>query len=119
MDELIKISDVIKICKRFTLYNNNGTTAFFNKASFADLLRTSAVNVDKYVPQWIAVKDRLPECGVNVLVTFVNRILGEAFVGVMVLFDDGWCWYQTDDAINKNLEITHWMPLPERPKENE
>ena len=41
MNEYIKISDVIKICR--SLYSSYGTTAFFNTPVFEDLLRTVAV----------------------------------------------------------------------------
>ena len=70
------------------------------------------------IPQWISVKDRLPEDGTRVM-AYVN----------------GWhevAWHrksirewQFRDEIAFNNEtntyglVTHWMPLPEPPKENE
>ena len=108
MDELIKISDVIKICK--SLYASYGATAFFVPipvVDFENLLRTSAVDVDKYVPQWIAVKDKMPQTGESVLVYGKNGI---SLVGAY------WKWgWTTTGYCNV---ITHWMPLPEPPKEN-
>lgn len=106
MDELIKISDVIKICK--SLYAGYGATAFFVPipvVDFENLLRTSAVDVDKYVPQWIAVKDRLPNEIGKVLVIDNGKVDINSWAGKY----EGWYY------ANKN--ITHWMPLPELPKE--
>ena len=70
------------------------------------------------IPQWISVKDRLPEDGTRVM-AYVN----------------GWhevAWHrksirewQFRDEIAFNNEtntyglVTHWMPLPEPPEENE
>ena len=106
MAELIKISDVIKICK--SLYASYGATAFFVPipvVDFENLLRTSAVDVDKYVPQWIVVKDKLPDEIGKVLVIDNGKVDINSWAGKY----EGWYY------ANKN--ITHWMPLPELPKE--
>lgn len=105
MSEYIKLSDVMKIYK--SLYNGYGTTASLNAPVFVDLLRTVAVDVDvdKYVPQWIAVKDRLPDEIGKVLVIDNGKIDINSWAGKY----EGWYY------ANKN--ITHWMPLPELPKE--
>lgn len=61
------------------------------------------------MPEWISVKERLPEPGERVLTAFDNFV-AEAFVnysGVWMRngFELDWC------------PPTHWMPLPEPPKE--
>lgn len=67
------------------------------------------------VQEWISVKDRLPEEGQWVLVYYGN------FYGcIMNVFEytDG-IWR---DAYRNSEEpgfITHWMPLPEPPKDGE
>ena len=61
-----------------------------------------------YVPkqQWISVKDRLPEEGEN---SYLVR-LEDGFIGTAV-WDGGW------ELWNDSGEVTHWMCLPEPPKE--
>ena len=68
--------------------------------------------------QWISVEDELPhaECGEsdNVLTVAENGL-------VEVLYFDGGCWcYPTGEPVfceDLSWRITHWMPLPEPPKE--
>jgi hypothetical protein len=54
--------------------------------------------------KWISVKDRLPEKYVGVLV--YNGSIHEDFICSSGYFYD-------------TLDVTHWMPLPEPPKESE
>ena len=51
--------------------------------------------------EWISAKDRLPELEKEVL---VYDSFGKMYIG---LITDGW----------KGLYVTHWMPLPEPPKD--
>jgi hypothetical protein len=77
---------------------------------------------------WISVKDRLPELEQQVLVYAVGKIDG--FIGdavyalceryVFRFFNDspGYeTWSIPWDYFHTDYEITHWMPLPESPKE--
>ena len=63
--------------------------------------------------RWIPVSERLPEKGKDVVITALRW--GEV--------DVGWCedgvW--GSEFVNKYEcgEVTHWMPLPEPPKEGE
>lgn len=69
-------------------------------------------------PKWIGVKERLPEMNEEVLISYGNT----PFYKLAFLIHNGdrkWFHgtysnqeYQIDD-------VTHWMPLPEPPKENE
>lgn len=72
--------------------------------------------------EWISVKDRLPESGVPVLVTFVgytdNKLHSDGVARWepdLNGYNGGWEW--TLDFSDATVEITHWMPLPEPPKE--
>lgn len=88
--------------------------------------------------EWISVKDRLPEERVLVNVAWINRnpppyyanIKDIPFSGSAVFYNDNWYWDSTTcidllaeygsnefDLVDKDVEITHWMPLPEPPKE--
>ena len=58
--------------------------------------------------EWISVKDRLPEDGLEVLVFCDGRICVMDMYGT-----DWWCeGYHWDGD-----RPTHWMPLPEPPSE--
>ena len=53
--------------------------------------------------EWISVKDRLPEEGL------ANIKCG------------GWCWWEGYDCDNDEeirVDVTHWMMLPDPPKED-
>lgn len=71
-----------------------------------------------YAPkqQWISVKDRLPPyLGKKILV--VN---GHGNIKMMAFWNkvgNNWTWLDCDGQINHVNDITHWMPLPEPPKE--
>ena len=71
----------------------------------------------KAAQQWISVKDRLPDIYQRVLILIRGRIFissieeeygGEYRDGVIRFWDGDWDW----------PEVTHWMPLPEAPKED-
>lgn len=62
------------------------------------------------VPQWISVKDRLPEPGENPV------LAGNAELGFVNM-----AWYHRGKRIWEtpsgfSCSFTHWMPLPEAPK---
>ena len=57
-------------------------------------------------PKWIPVTERLPEYGQEVLV-YTGNILKPIVMGYTFWKKDYDTW----------LHVTHWMPLPEAPKE--
>ena len=62
--------------------------------------------------EWISVEDRLPDKFCKVLVVW--KANGETVIDTAFWTDQGfavshWCFMQ--------VRITHWMPLPEAPKE--
>lgn len=68
-------------------------------------------------PKWISVKDRLPpHQGKKVLV-----INGHGDVRIYALwkreYGNKWTWIDENGKFNHVNNITHWMPLPESPKE--
>lgn len=66
--------------------------------------------------EWISVKDRLPPRYKKILV--VN---GHGYVNISAFvkeFDGEWTWLGLDGKYNHINDITHWMPLPEPPKED-
>lgn len=66
--------------------------------------------------KWIPVTERLPEKG-N-LVLCIGKKGGMFLASGMTLFSDGSCWCSVPNA-RSGRNATHWMPLPEPPKEVE
>ena len=63
-------------------------------------------------PKWIPVGERLPHMYQSVLVCDVR----DNFVGTCSLYSDVWV---NGNTTYKLEGMTHWMPLPEPPKEDE
>ena len=59
-----------------------------------------------YSNDWTRVEDALPELGARVLAWGCERVFAAAWEGRF----DGW---RSD--YSSNLQVTHWMPLPEGP----
>lgn len=67
------------------------------------------------MPRWISVEERLPEDQKNIL-----TVNGHREIRVMALWHkhgDSWTWILNERFRHFN-DITHWMPLPEPPKED-
>lgn len=67
-------------------------------------------------PKWINVEERLPEQGKRYLVVRYDEVTKTSFVDIL--------WHDAHDLwwnrLYKNcgsFNVTHWMPLPEPPKE--
>lgn len=97
---------------------NCGYTAEMKADDLADYLIDNGVTVQ----EWISVNDKLPElipcndgtaCSEAVVVLTTDRV-------VLVVVWDGVDWIGAFDYWGvMGEEITHWMPLPELPKEGE
>ena len=70
--------------------------------------KDQVAHADKVIPQWISVKDRLPRPGQEVL-AFDNGIMR-----VQAISDHG-TWHPYVNGAKCNP--SHWMELPEAPKE--
>lgn len=63
--------------------------------------------------EWISVKDRLPEEKVNCIVYYQH-----AYCDNDGYWAIGFCFYDGEKfRIDLLYNVTHWMPLPEPPKE--
>ena len=74
--------------------------------------------------KWISVKERLPEKNSLVVILHEDEMnLNYRKPPVYFGKHNGQYWLETldhsDVAWNGMCNITHWMPLPEAPKENE
>ena len=85
-------------------------TLGFNVGQIEEALR--AVPAES-VPQWISVKDRLPENNERVLAFCIDHSVHD----VVWSWPDN-CWYDrgADGLTYKEGLVTHWMPPPELPK---
>lgn len=79
------------------------------KLQAADMLEKLAAEKDAKKPEWISVKDRLPE---NTEFVFVTNADCKSVNRGFAVFRDGE-WHSPID------NISYWMPLPEPPKEDE
>lgn len=96
---------------------------------FCDVIRKTVDELNANAQKWIPVTERLPEVGKQVLVYAVGKIdgfIGESVIAIsermifkLLPWSDGeetwsppWQYFLTD------FKITHWMPLPESPKED-
>ena len=82
------------------------------KRKAADMLEKLAAEKDEKKPEWISVNDRLPDSN-NVVFACIDdgqcKIVRSAYVSSY----GKWKW------IEEHQTVTHWMPLPEPPKEEE
>ncbi len=111
-DEIVK---ALRACATSSItceecpYNGQTSLCFNNlKIIAADMLEQDAKKTS-----WISVKDRMPEDDATYLVYGRNGY-GIVFA---VYYGDGE-WLTCDDLTNITRFVTHWMPLPEPPKEN-
>lgn len=68
--------------------------------------------------KWISVKDRLPRDNVSVLIVS-DIFLSKIRIGSIKYRSSDYFWevIDFDYEVLINKEVTHWMPLPEPPKE--
>ena len=104
MDVREKLVDLIIDAKR-TGHETGSFTEYL-----ADHLITNGVTVQ----EWISVEDELPEVG-GYVVCIAKRNPFFRFMPMVARIEkNGWVNPMTEQYIS---EVTHWMPLPELPKE--
>jgi hypothetical protein len=74
----------------------------------------------KRMAEWISVRDKLPEEKTAVLgfgVRSITYLKNDPFPATHIVYsrgeDEGWFTFWNGEYV----DITHWMPLPEPPKE--
>ena len=104
MDVRGKLVDLIIDAKR-TDHETGSFTEYL-----ADHLITNGVTVQ----EWISVEDELPEVG-GYVVCIAKRNPFSRFMPMVARIEkNGWVNPMTEQYIS---EVTHWMPMPEPPKE--
>ncbi len=86
-------------------YNIEECTKVMNADAFGYIQQLEAL-----VPRWISVEDRLPEQGAMALCYTRN------YIEVLQWDGKSGLWFGLR-TINPKGYVTHWMPLPEAPKE--
>ena len=67
-------------------------------------------------PKWIGVKEELPVKQFRVIVRTGHNMVAAGWRSYHVDVKGGELW-EVDGAHNYRNDVTHWMPLPEPPKE--
>ena len=113
-DELV---EALRLCVKY----GKGADVLANALKAADAIeelskkRESACwgcKCEKIEPsRWIPVTERLPDIGSSCLISPVSGCVAEG------QYDgDGWTQYRWSAKLDKDA-VTHWMPMPEPPKE--
>jgi hypothetical protein len=77
--------------------------------------RWAIIKRTHYIPQWISVKEQLPETSEWVVVWYCDKN-GEYFPTVGMYRDGGWFTdVDNNDSAFPPVKITHWMKLPKPP----
>ena len=117
-----KITDLINKSGKYTAYESGADDACYiveHEIPAADVVEKTewdklmflveaANNVLKSAPKWISVKERLPEPGERVLYCY-RGFVGEGYVTRSGEWERAGIWTR--------YYPSHWMPLPEPPKE--
>ena len=86
-------------------------------------LKAHIEQLEAQVPKWISVEERLPEevkrddeeaSSTDIVIVAVRDDMNNIFVSDDILCKGEWVNYSAP-----LFEVTHWMPLPELPKEDE
>lgn len=124
-----------EVCEECPLYGQTGVDHCCE-----DALQMAITALQKQ-PVWIPVSERLPEDCVPVNITLVNHnpvpyyasIKDVPFTATGICYKGKWYWYSVvcedylkeygeryeKDAVDADIEVTAWMPLPEPYRESE
>lgn len=91
---------------------NCGYTAEMKADDLADYLIDNGVTVQ----EWISMKERQPERTGAYIATQAGKYV---FIGWYSAALDNWKVLTQSKPQKCRYPVTHWMPLPERPKEGE
>lgn len=104
-------------------YSDNGTERdrLHRLAAYED---TGLAPEEVQAMRWIPVEERLPVVQDKYIVTACDegepideRIWGDTVVVCADYYDGGFTWYEGNTEYDISDIVTHWMPLPQPPKE--
>jgi hypothetical protein len=80
--------------------------------------KDQVADVSKVMPQWVSIKDRLPEEGAVVLLADIDDSYNRISIGYRTFPPfDGPSWHVPGKAFLPEHFYTHWQPLPKPPEE--
>ena len=115
--------EALEAAKRFenSLYNSDVASLTRSDMGFAYMSGIKWADEHPKSP-WISVEEDLP-CNnpKNIHFGFTNKVFAidynkNIFIAYMTKYYNKWVWCR-DDNFNLSYIITHWMPIPEPPKE--
>ena len=115
--------DVINEIRPFEKDKNKGAQMTSELERLLDIAQTEVAKLEAEKPQWISVDDRLPEKNQKVLTFYKGTEWDNPPQDITVfsfcrnLADDP-KWWVVNEILSTKRNITHWMPLPEPPKES-
>lgn len=123
MDKYMKKSDVIAYIRKEakeaqSAFEELGGESGIIAEAFEDLANELEDFPAVSVPQWISVKDRLPENGEYVLCWYEYFRYGD-FNAMFAAYGIGYCYnghWGGEVANGTKARVLAWMPLPEPPK---
>lgn len=114
MADLIRRSDVIGLLEDMLLFGEYDIIASsFSKADEEKAYR--AINDIPAVNRWIPCSERMPEAGMSVLIYACKHSVTAYYDNCKNLFR----LTENDNLYYIAEYVTHWMPLPEPPKEDD
>ena len=118
-------------------YNILDIARFQGEAEFDEILKNIALRLAAYedtglTPEevqqmrWISVEERLPKkhseyivCACDEGEPIDERIWGDTVVVCADYYDGGFTWDEGNTEYDISDIVTHWMPLPQPPKEED
>jgi hypothetical protein len=108
---LISLDELYHFGNRINNCFNKGKSKLYDINGWDDVLKW--FNAQPEAPQWVAVGDRLPEDGQDILFSandFVERVI---FRGNFNKGDELFETYSDKYTVS---DVTHWMPIPPLPE---
>ena len=95
---------------------------YTNGSRLIPVFRVEQLIEHYFATTWIPVTERLPDSNKSVLVRCTNTTISGGYVTHIGSCDSGKFWFLrtqpgTASFPVREWQVTHWMPLPEPPKE--
>lgn len=97
-------------------------------AELSERCREQEADIEELLKEreWVSVKDRLPECNKDVLIYAVSKS-GNSDAVICITERKDYIWFGHEipmqpywkdpwQYFHSNYDITHWMPLPQKPE---